>query len=469
MPLKLKQLLVVLGAAALLGSCATVHRRHVPVYFDARNPIKRVAVLPIKNDTTDVDAPELIRKKMIQALEDRSYVVKAVKETDEILRDQMGITLGGQLDLTTPQKLGELLGVEGVLYGTLMDFDETTTGVVGVRKVRAKFRLINAASGQVVWERGLGVRSETHMQGRSGSLATVISRAADAKDKDVPWITIESTSTNQSNVGQAFAVEMGVKLLSKAIGIHLEYESSEMVRRVTENLPWGPGASDVPPVVTLNAPTPQIVIARPLLYGYYEYLDYGKRDLSALMISTSTDKNGKDIRLEIPFAKAGDNIRMDIDLTQTGQQAGAMPPGLGRMSVIHRGDTQTTYLLYPDVRRYMTSASTAKNPGLSEKPAIEKTRIGSEAIDKHPTDKYKVKITYRDGRVQEGFLWCARDLDGMTIRSDVGNSDGRVVTELKNILLKTSPSVQFEVPADFTEAQSSMDLMTEIHEGKEKP
>jgi len=33
-----------------------------------------------------------------------------------------GINLGGQLDLTTPQKLGETLEVEGVLYGELIDF-----------------------------------------------------------------------------------------------------------------------------------------------------------------------------------------------------------------------------------------------------------------------------------------------------------------------------------------------------------
>jgi hypothetical protein len=195
----------------------------------------------MRNDTADVDGPDVVRKKMIGALEDKSYTVKDVKESDQILRDQMGVNLGGQLDMTTPQKLGEVLGVDGVLYGTLMDFDETNTGVLEVRKVRATFKLVNTMTGQVFWERGLGVKTETRTPGRTGYVATAIARGADAKENDVPWVTINSVPTRERNAGQAFAMGLGAKLLTKAIGIHLEYESNELVRRVTDNLPGGPG------------------------------------------------------------------------------------------------------------------------------------------------------------------------------------------------------------------------------------
>ena len=114
----------------MLAGC--VPPRQVPRYYDATNPLKRVAALPMRNDTLDVDGPNLVRKKMVAALVSRSYNVEDTKESDQVLRDQMGINLGGQLDMTTAQKLGEVLGVDGVLYGTLMDFDETTTGVLVV-------------------------------------------------------------------------------------------------------------------------------------------------------------------------------------------------------------------------------------------------------------------------------------------------------------------------------------------------
>lgn len=449
------RILTALALAAVFTACAT-HAR-VPRYYDASNPLKRVAVLPMKNDTADVDGPNVVRKKMIEMLENKSYVVKDVKESDQILRDQMGINLGGQLDMTTPQKLAETLGVEGLLYGTLMDFDETTTGVLDVRKVRAKFKLVNAATGQTMWERGLGVRTETRMSGRTGDVASAVARGSDAREKDVPWVTIDSVQTSEKNVGQAFALGLGAKLLTKAIGIHLEYESKEMVRRVTDNIPWGPGPGAVETAAVVKFSGPKIKLPEPPSFGY---MDYGKRDFSAVLFSVSVDKAGKDTyNLQIPLAKAGEKLRMDMDLSKMGKGSEGMPPALSKISTVHRGDKKVSYTLYPNSQKYMTNTHSETDNAPYGRPRVEKTKVGSEVIDRHPTDKYKVKITYKDGKVEEGFIWNARDLDEMTIKSEVENNDFRVTTELKNIVLKTPASSLFEIPAGYTEAQGFMDLM----------
>lgn len=255
MPLKYVHFLITIPLLAAMAGCLPPPSSNLP--RDYSNPIKRVAVLTMKNDTNDVDGPEVMRKKMVQALERRSYVVKDLKETDQILRDRMGITLGGQLSLTTPQKLGQELGVEGVLYGTLMDFNETTLGAINVRKVRGKFKLVNAMTGQIVWERGLGVRSELVMQSQYGGAAAIVARAADAGEKDVPWVTIESMTTGRKNLGESFAIGLGTKLLSQAIGLHLDHESKELARLVTDNLPWGPGPEAVATMPAQNRETPE--------------------------------------------------------------------------------------------------------------------------------------------------------------------------------------------------------------------
>ena len=174
---------------------------HPPLPTDPMNPLKRVAVLPMKNDTTDVDGPTLVREKFSEALTNKSYVVQDMKETDQILRDQMGINLGGQLDLTTAQKLGETLGVEAVLYGTLMDFDETTTGILNVKKVSGKFKLVNTKTGQVAWTRALGVQSEVRMSGAAGSAASAVAKVANARDKELKWVTLSSTTSGK--IGRA--------------------------------------------------------------------------------------------------------------------------------------------------------------------------------------------------------------------------------------------------------------------------
>jgi hypothetical protein len=436
---------------------------HPPLPCDAGNPLKRVAVLPMRNDSNDVDGPEVMRKKMVEALENRSYVVKDLKETDQILRDQMGITLGGQLDLTTAQKLGEALGVEGVLYGTLMDFDETTTGVINVKKVRGKFKIVNVTTGQASWSRGLGVRSEMRMQGVGGAVGAALAKASDARDKDVPWVTIQATSTGSDNVGKSFAVGLGTKLFSKAIGRHLDHESTELARMITDNLPWGPCSSDVPaaPYSAPNIVMPEIKMPEPPSFGYADW--EGKRDFTAVIYTTSIDKkHAEPITMQMPIAVAHSKLRMDMDMSKMMKgdkevMKGDKESPLSKMSHINRGDKKIAYTLYPNSLKYIVHAE-RHEPG--EKPTIEKTKIGTEMVGKYNCDKYKIKIINKDGKSEEGLIWNARVLDNMTIKSEMEGKDFKVTMELKDIVLKTPAAALFEIPAGYTEAKGFMDLMS---------
>jgi hypothetical protein len=436
----------------LLAGCAA---HHPPRPYDAGNPLKRVAVLPLKNETTDVDGPVLLRKRMIEALEDHSYVVKDLKETDLILRDQMGVTLGGQLDLTTALKLGETLGVEGVLYGTLMDFDEMTTGAINVKKVRGKFKLVNAMTGQTLWERGLGVRSELIMQSKYGAAAALAARAADARDKDVPWVTIQTITTGSEKLGESFAVGLGTKLFTMAIGMHLDYESTQLARRITDDLPWGPGPWAAAAMHAARTMAPEIKMPEPQFFGYMDW--EGTRDFSAVLYSVSFDKNRNEpFSVEIPVAVASNRMRIEMDMSR--MNAGDSASLHGKMVMINRGDKKVSYTLYPHSQQYMVHTESETS---EDKPGVEKTLVGSEVIGNHPTDKYKVTITFKDGRVEEGYIWNAKDLDGMTIRSEVGNKDSRVTTELRDIILKTPADALFEVPAGYTEAKGYAELTEE--------
>jgi hypothetical protein len=429
---------------------------HPPLPYDPGNPLKRIAILPMKNDTSDVDGPDIVRQKMAAALTNRSYVVKDMKETDQILRDQMGINLGGQLDMTTAQKLGETLEVEGVLYGTLMDFDETTTGILNVKKVRGKFKLVNTQTGQVVWTRGLGVRNEVRMSGNAGVAASAVAKVSNAREKEAPWVTIGSTTSGSDNVGKSFVAGLGSKLFMKAIGKHLDYESTDLARRVTDNLGWGPGTA-VAAAPAASAPKfnmPAMKAPEPPSFGYMEH---GKGDFTALMVSTTVNKGKSDTMLmEATIAKAGEKFRSDMDISKMAKGQQSMPPELSRMVVISRGDKHESYTLYPGKKKFMTHPQT-ENDG--EKPKIEKIKVGSETIDGHLTDKYKVRITNRDGKVNEGFMWNATDLEGMTIRTETENNDFKMTTELKNIVLKRPQASLFDVPVDYTEASNFMELM----------
>jgi hypothetical protein len=437
-----------------LSGCAIVP---VQPNGDPNNPIKRLAVLPFRNDTTDVDAPNFVRERLIPALERRLYPVIPVEETDRILRDQLGITLGGQLEMASVAKLKEALQADGLLYGTIMDFGEVTTGLVNEKKVRGKFKIIDTATETVFWENGLGVKSQDTSGGLTGSLTGT---AADigGKDEEVPWVVIERESSNKS-VLEGFAAGLTEKLVTKAMGVHLQHETDEMIWRLVQNLPWGPGGSvAAEAVAAAPAVMPPMRMPPPPSIGY---MDYGDRDFSAVMVSTTLNKEEQQsMTFEMPIAKAGEKFRMEMDYAKiTGAEN--MPAGIRHMIMIHRGDQKKTYSIYPARKKYIISEETDDGyyQGTDEKPDIQKTFVGNEVVDGHPTQKYKVSISYRNEGVQEGFIWNATDLDDMTIQTVIETPQAKVTTLLKNVVLATPAADLFEIPADYSETNNYMELI----------
>jgi hypothetical protein len=198
---------------------------------------------------------------------------------------------------------------------------------------------------------------------------------------------------------------------------------------------------------------PEIKMPEPPSFGYVDW--EGKKDFSAVAHSTSLDKTRNEpFTMDMPIAIAGNKLRMDMDMTKMMNNDKASP--LSKTTHINRGDKKTAYTLYPNTQKYIVHTEQQK---MGEKPNVEKTKVGSEMIGKYQTDKYKVKITYKDGRSEEGFIWNAKALDNMTIKSEVENKDYKITMELKDIVLKTPASSLFEIPAGYTEAKGFMDLM----------
>ncbi|MBI3599972.1 MAG: DUF799 family lipoprotein [Nitrospinae bacterium] len=228
-------LFIALIIGVSLSACAVMPVKQA----NPNNPIRTVAVLPMLNQTNDVEAPQYVRTELDKQMPLNFYSNKPVKDIDQLLKDQMGVTLGAQLDMTTPQKLGELLGVDGVIYGTLMNFDTQMTGVYNVRRVRAKFKMVNTKTGETVWQNGIGIKSETS----AGGIGSVLSLASGIKEavqkEEIPWVTIESES--KEGIGEAFVGALAQKLVEKALKTPLARETKEMINRVIVTIPVGPG------------------------------------------------------------------------------------------------------------------------------------------------------------------------------------------------------------------------------------
>ena len=111
----------------------------------------KVAVAPMENLTNDLSASDIIRDAFAEGVSERGYAVVPLPESDQALRETLGISYGGQLPVTTPQEVCKALGVEGVFYGEVQEFGKTTTGFYNSATVAASFKLFGK-DGRLLWE-----------------------------------------------------------------------------------------------------------------------------------------------------------------------------------------------------------------------------------------------------------------------------------------------------------------------------
>ena len=100
------------------------------------------------NLTNNLDGAEYVRERFTEELARRQYAVMETGKVNSILQEQTGISLGSQLEMTTPQVIGEILGVDALIYGYLLDFDDVILGIYNARVVRAAFKMVDVSYGQ---------------------------------------------------------------------------------------------------------------------------------------------------------------------------------------------------------------------------------------------------------------------------------------------------------------------------------
>jgi len=115
-------------------------------------PPETLAVLPFTNETNDIEAPDLVRKFLIEILPQHGYAFSNSETTDSILKEKFGITDGGQLGVATPQELGAALSADGLLYGNILSFQDLPLGFVRKRTVKIYLKIVDSKTGTLLWE-----------------------------------------------------------------------------------------------------------------------------------------------------------------------------------------------------------------------------------------------------------------------------------------------------------------------------
>ncbi|MBN4054292.1 DUF799 family lipoprotein [Nitrospira defluvii] len=215
------------------------------------NPIRSIAILPMLNNSDDVEAPTRVREAFYNRIKNFHYDVTPLEETNRILNEQMGITLGRQLDMATAQKLGETLGVDGVFYGYLLNFDEITIGVLNTHKVRMGWKLVDTKTGKITWGKGIAVMRAESIGGFAGMGSNEAEKVGPLPGSADPmaempglekWVILENKSVG---VAEGLVMGLGGKLIGSITGSSLKKEMEQALNRIFSGMPVGPGSSAI--------------------------------------------------------------------------------------------------------------------------------------------------------------------------------------------------------------------------------
>jgi hypothetical protein len=183
-------------------------------------PPQNVAVLPFDNMSNDEEGPILVRSLFARKISEKGFFVQDPDETDEILRD-MGITYGGQLKGIPSEELAKKLGVDGLFYGTVLNF-EYTIGLFETKKiVRLNARLVDGWRDELFWE------AEQESQESKSRIITILTSKPD-----------EMLKNTAADLGGDIAAKVITKSLEGLLNHPLYNHSDRAVNKTIASLPY---------------------------------------------------------------------------------------------------------------------------------------------------------------------------------------------------------------------------------------
>lgn len=146
--------------------------------FYRRQP-RSVVILPVENETTNVEAPRFFMATVARPLIDRGYYVFPVEATSEILASE-GLTDGAELRNVTPERFHRYFGTEGVLFVTLKKWDTVYLFLQSSVIVTLEYTLLDTRSGEVAWSTTSTAQRQSGGVGSGNVIADLIAMAVDA-------------------------------------------------------------------------------------------------------------------------------------------------------------------------------------------------------------------------------------------------------------------------------------------------
>jgi hypothetical protein len=118
---------------------------------DSQLPHK-VAILPFANKTPNPEAGNIVRKMFYNFFSSLNYWDEEPYVVDTRLKNKNQYQNLTEGEHVSPQQLGQLLGVDAVIYGEVLSLGKIYALVYAENNARLRARMVNSYSGTIVWE-----------------------------------------------------------------------------------------------------------------------------------------------------------------------------------------------------------------------------------------------------------------------------------------------------------------------------
>ena len=112
---------------------------------------KVIAVVPMDNFSLEPNVEKALYQEVYERLKIKGYMRISVEKVDAVMRE-LGIQTPGQLAGISLSRLGQKLKCEAVLMGQIEQSGTIHTGVYDAVAVSCSLRLVDCATGRMLWQ-----------------------------------------------------------------------------------------------------------------------------------------------------------------------------------------------------------------------------------------------------------------------------------------------------------------------------
>lgn len=165
-----KYLLVLTAILLIAVSCTTTKLvEHHP---------RKIAILPIFNETNDMNAENIAYPIVYRAFFDRGYNVVSPTVMFELLSEEKGFHEAGMINAMTPAEIAEYMNADAVMYVTITDWSTKFYGVASTVTVTMEFKLMDPKTNLPIFETTETAQSNSGAEFSLGGLVNAAAHAA---------------------------------------------------------------------------------------------------------------------------------------------------------------------------------------------------------------------------------------------------------------------------------------------------